>query len=82
MNDTKELFVCACGDPEHQFIVSQFPNEAEVYIFIHLDNLTFWQRLKYAVMYIFGKKSKYGAFGEIILNKEEKNRLISVLKDE
>ena len=82
MNYPKELFICDCGDPEHQFIVSQFPNEEDVYIFIHLDNLTFWQRLKYAVMYIFGKKSRYGAFGEIILNKEEKNRLISVLRDE
>lgn len=82
MNYQKELFVCDCGDLEHQFVISKFPDENEIYISVHLSNLTFWKRLIIAVKYIFGKKSIYGSFEEIILNQEEKKRLIKILENE
>ena len=72
----KELFVCDCGDLEHQFVISSY-GDNEIYLSILLDNMTFWSRLKY----LFGFKSKYGAFGEIILNNTERKRLISVLTE-
>jgi len=43
----------------------------EMFIRIHLCKRPFWQRVKYGIKYIFGYKSKYGAFDEIITSKKE-----------
>lgn len=46
------------------------------YVHIHLSTYhTFWGRLKYAVKYIFGYKSRYGAFDEFIFNPEDAPKL-------
>ena len=60
------LFVCRCGSLEHLFIVSA----EEEYLFIetHLAPLPFFERLKHAVRYLFGYRSKYGDFDEIVLD--------------
>jgi hypothetical protein len=79
-----ELFVCDCGDVSHQFIVTRFYDEYDyLYIEIHLSDVGFWRRLKYAFHYIFGQRSRFGdgAFGEVLLNKESTARLIEVLQE-
>lgn len=75
------LFVCDCGDVDHQFIVSYDPDEDfghEVIVQIHLADVGFWNRVFYGLRYIFGKRSRYnrGAFGEVLLNKEQVKDLI------
>lgn len=88
-NMTNHLFVCDCGDVDHQFIISQPPpdyyepeEEPELYLHIHLSHgLTFFERLKYVLLYLFGKQSKYGAFGEIILKREHIIKLNSICED-
>lgn len=78
------LFVCDCGDPEHQFIVSYFPDDPDpdqfTYIHILLIPLPFWQRVIYAIRYILGRQSRFGAFGEILLTPSQTERLASILK--
>lgn len=77
------LFICECGDTSHQFIVQDFGDEwieedgeKRLYISIHLnEDKNFFQRLFIAIKYLFGFKSKYGAFNEIILNKNQLKRL-------
>lgn len=79
-----ELYVCDCSDVEHNFIVwtvDDDPYEKSLYIDIHLTNKSLWYRIKYAVKYIFGKKSKYGAYTEIILNKDSASELSNSLRD-
>ena len=83
--DTKlerELFVCACGDVEHQFVISKFEDEPEFFVEVHLSDSRFFRRLLIGLKYIFGKKSKYGAFEEIILNPEDVERLKKVFDKE
>jgi hypothetical protein len=79
----RELFVCHCEDVEHQFVISFDEEFDEIIIDIHLASLSFWKRLKYGVQYILGKRSKYGhgAFGEVLLNKNQTGRLVDVLKE-
>ena len=79
----RELFVCHCGDVSHQFVVSSFDDEEEIYIEMHLSDVGFWNRLKYAFWYVLGKRSRYGcgAFGEVFLNKEQITHLIDVLHE-
>lgn len=70
----KEHFIkCDCGDPHHQVILNwddETPDKGAVwgvYAEIHLKKFGFWERLKVAIKYIFGKQSIYGAFDEIII---------------
>jgi hypothetical protein len=81
----RELFVCDCGDISHQLVITCFDDEndfGEVCIDIHLTNVGFWRRLKYAFFYVLGRKSKYndGAFGEVLLNRKKASELINVLQ--
>lgn len=84
------LFVCECGDVDHQFIIAEPPTEwfdefedsSELWVHIHLRrDLTWFQKLKYIILYILGKQSIYGAFGEIILKKEQITRLRDICND-
>ena len=69
----KDLIVCECHSTEHQMVVyyDQDEDYPVVYIHYHLNKRPFWERLKYGVLYIFGRQSRYGAFDEIILNPED-----------
>lgn len=83
------LFVCDCGDVDHQFIISQPPadwydegEEKELLIHIHLRNdLNWFQKLKYVFLYLLGKQSQYGAFGEIIIKKDDITRIKQICDD-
>jgi hypothetical protein len=50
-----------------------------VYSHVHLNKRPFFERLKYAIKYIFGYKCRYGAFDEFILNPDDAERLQSVV---
>ena len=73
------LFTCACHSPEHQLIISDFADESEIFISIHLSKKSFWKRLIYAVKYIFGHQCKYGAFDEIIFDSSTQQKLKNYL---
>lgn len=53
-----------------------------VYVTVHLSKLPFWKRLKLGILYILGRKSKYGNFEEIILNKTKLKEVLNVLTDQ
>ena len=82
--ENNTLFVCDCNDVHHQMIVSFDPDPMfndSIWFQIHLSDGNFITRLRYAIRYIFGQKSKYGngAFSEILLNKEKTKKLIDLL---
>jgi len=74
-----ELFICACYSLEHQMILSYFDDEPDVYMSVHLCRLPFFKRLWAAICYVFGKRSAFGAFEEIVLREEDVKRLNDVL---
>ena len=73
-----DLFLCECESHDHMMIVS---NDEEGYVFvsIHLTPLPLFQRIVNAVSYIFGKRSIYGDFEEILLGPEKTQELIQIL---
>lgn len=78
-------FYCQCGNLEHQVVIS-FTNEKTwndlVFINVHLSQVKFLDRLKYALKYIFGiSQSDSGAYDEILFNKKDLNLFISNLND-
>ena len=61
--DIRELFVCQCNDPQHQFIIEtiDFENDPAVYISVLLTPVGLLKRLINGIKYIFGHRCRYGA---------------------
>ena len=79
-NDNEILLLCDCSSAEHQLIVRWDNDDKEVSVNVHLANVDgFWKRLWHAAKYVFGYKSRYGAFDEIILRKEDADNLQKVV---
>lgn len=59
-----------------------FGNDADgdVYMEIHLTPQGFWQRVVNGFKYIFGHRSKYGDFDEMILKKEDAWKLEKIVE--
>jgi len=70
MSFKREIMDCACTTNEHVMIVTTFDDEPEVYLELHLSDVSFLKKLLYAVRYIFGYKCKYGCFEEVIFSRE------------
>lgn len=81
--EIEELFICECGDPSHQFIISADKETTEgpcVFISVHLNREhNIFKRIWYAIKYVFGAKSIYGDFDEIIINPNDADRLQMVV---
>lgn len=81
-NEVRELFVCNCGDVEHQIIMLHYNDEKYpcVYCTIHLiPESNIFKRIRNAVRYIFGHRCAYGDFEEFIFNPEDADRLQGVV---
>ena len=82
----KDLFVCSCHNTEHQMVVLYDEDDIDgvrfpmVYVHTHLVKRPFWERLVYGIKYIFGRKSRYGAFDEFIFNHDDAHKVERILK--
>ena len=82
--DKTEVLICECWSADHQYLFTVMDVKysednvvREGFIHPHLVRKSFWYRLKYGIKYIFGRKSRYGAWDEIIITKEN----VKVLED-
>lgn len=83
--EQRETLICQCNSIEHQISFNwvEYENlelKGEVYMEIHLSKLSFWDRLKHGIKYIFGYRCMFGDFDEIILKKEDVNKLEKVVE--
>lgn len=87
MTDKKDILLCSCYSTEHQMVIlysddvinGYGPKHPMCYFHIHLNKRPFFERLKYGLMYIFGRKCNYGAFDEFIFNEKDADKLQSVV---
>jgi hypothetical protein len=54
---------------QHSFVVSA--DEEDLFIEVHLSPLPIWGRIKNAISYVFGKRSVYGDFEEVLLSPND-----------
>ncbi len=75
--DFQELFVCRCEDIQHQFVLHtvDFKENPQVYLSVFLYPYSFFKRVLYGIKYIFGHRSIFGYFDEIILKPDDADRL-------
>ena len=67
----RQVIDCACHSDEHILLFSKNDEEDYkcVYLSYHLQNDYWYKRIWKGIKYIFGFKSKYGNFGEVIIDK-------------
>lgn len=78
MKETTGVLTCECSSAEHIVVFSYWGDENEVYLSVHLAKVPLWRRIKYAIKYIFGYQSKYGAFDEIILGNKNYDKVMEI----
>lgn len=81
--EQRETLICQCSSIEHQISFVWFDDEdgkGDVYMETHLKPLSFWQRVKNGILYIFGHRSIYGDFDDVILRKEDVHKLERVVE--
>lgn len=81
--EQRETLICQCNSMEHQFSFVWLEDEdcdGAVYMEVHLTPFSFWQRLKNGIKYIFGYRSMYGDFDDIILRKEDVHKIERVVE--
>ena len=71
-----DLLVCDCGSLEHIIIITYDDNE--VYVHYKLNTYPLFKRIKLAFKYIFGFKSRFGEYGEIILSPEDAPKILKL----
>lgn len=79
----KEIILCKCGSAEHQILFLWLENDEdkEVYAQIHLaPERSIFKRIVNAIKYIFGYKSQYGAFDEVVLSPSNIKDLEKVIE--
>lgn len=75
-------FECICGHDEHTIRFTLDKEEKEIYTSVFLANhRNFFVRIILGIKYIFGRKSRYGHFGNWVLNPDDANRLEQMLKE-
>ena len=64
---------CSCHHPEHTIRFTRWDEDEDGYfmdIQYFLVDQPLWHRLRDGIKYIFGFKTKYGHFGEVLMTKE------------
>lgn len=75
-----EHIICGCSNVEHSIFFSTIEGDDDVYMSIHLVPLPFFERLVNGIRYIFGHRSKYGDFDEIIITKKDVGKVEKVVR--
>lgn len=77
----RETFICKCHSLEHQYSFWYDEEDNELYFEPHLFNHgTWYTRLVNRIKYLIGYDSPYGAFDSVLINNEDVDKLIDVLK--
>ena len=75
---------CECSSMEHtmrfMYWKEKDPSDDRVYVTIHLaPEKSFWKRLVNAIKYMFGYRSRYGDFDEVIIEPTKAKQIVTLL---
>lgn len=70
MDSKYTTILCSCKNSEHLVLLHYDSDDKMVYMEYHLCTLPFWKRIIVGIKYIFGFRSKYGEYGELIITED------------
>ena len=74
--------VCDCGDLEHLLVFQYFPGDEDAVMFVssHLNPARrWWSRVWTVVKFMFGWRSTFGEYDELVVQSDALERLILFL---
>ena len=75
--EKEEVFICDCHSLEHHFVLWYDEEDNELHLTVHLvARAQWWKRIMPALRYIFGYNGRYGEYDNVILQPEDRDRLI------
>jgi hypothetical protein len=74
-----EWFDCECKTMEHSIRFMYDEEDNELYMDVFLANGPFWRRLWRGILYIIGYRSSFGDSTNVIFQKQDKERLLSLI---
>ena len=81
--EIEELFICQCGDPSHQFIITADTDNTKgacAFVSVHLNREhNIFKRMWTAIKYVFGRRSIHGDFDEVIIKPNDAEKLQKVV---
>jgi hypothetical protein len=78
----REIIICDCNSLDHQIVIWWDEEDKLIYAYIHLvSRKNFFQRLGHAIKYVFGYKSRFGAWDEFIFSEEAEESLQKYLEN-
>lgn len=75
----RQIIICECGSREHQIVMEYDAEDNCIFCSIHLVKRNLLARVKTALKYILGYKSKYGHWDCFILCPSEATKLSEYL---
>lgn len=80
----KDILLCSCGSVEHQVLFCfdrKYQGDNIIYMYVHLTKKRgFFKRLWHGIKYAFGYQCRYGAFEEVVIDKENYQSLKKVVE--
>jgi hypothetical protein len=67
----EKIVFCSCRSLDHVFKFVHFTDDMWVYLETHLSKTNLFRRLWYAIKYVFGYESHFGATDEVVLTLEQ-----------
>ena len=79
-NTHPSYFECQCSSDEHTLKFNIDPEDGTIYTSVYLNNFYPWyHRVVVAIKYIFGYKSKFGAWDCTLIRPEDNKRLVDLV---
>lgn len=80
--EKRNIFICDCHSLEHQFSFWYDEEVNQIYFEPHLYNSGPWyNRFWYRLKYVFGNKSRFGAWDEFIINPDDAKKIVEYLNN-
>ena len=82
MSDKSIIIRCDCHSPEHMFILDTWhwdtdcPRYSELTLNYSLtDGLGFWRRLRWAFLYLLGRRPGHSAWADTVIGADDAERM-------
>lgn len=74
-----DFIQCACSTSEHLVKVVYDPEDNDIYVEVHLHTWrSIFRRIWIGLKYVFGYKSRYGQWDEVIVKPRDYKRLADI----
>ena len=82
-NEIAAILTCSWSGCEHQIEWAYFEDDddRDLIVKFRLSTPGFWQRVWTGIRYIFGYKSRYGDFDEMVLGVRDTKELVAFLSE-